>query len=97
VSLLLHSLHKVLRGSAEAEPSAIGQTLEEEVTEQGNIEWVDKSGTVIRLKKRWDIPFRACRLYGGQQFDRLLAEFKAVSDHLELDVSDPTHSRRLTH
>lgn len=28
--------------------------------------------------------FRGCKLYGGQQMDRLLAEFRVIADHLYL-------------
>jgi hypothetical protein len=30
---------------------------------------------------------RDCKLYGGQQMDRLLAEFRTIADHLYLRVS----------
>ncbi len=34
--------------------------------------------------EEWGIPYWDSKLYGGQQFERLLAEFKAVADHLKL-------------
>jgi len=64
-------------------PAQNGQTLGEEKKEAG--EWYDNNGEPIQVNYRdWNIPYAETRIYGGQQFERLLAEFRAVADHIEM-------------
>lgn len=42
-------------------------------------EWSDENGDVIKLKSSKNIPYADTRIYGGQQFERLLAEFKEIA------------------
>jgi len=50
---------------------------------------VDLYNRVIRFEaEEWNIPYWDNKLYGGQQFERLLAEYKAVSEHT--DISEVT-------
>ncbi|KAL6079742.1 hypothetical protein QOT17_000857 [Balamuthia mandrillaris] len=88
IALMKQGLEKVLTGSCEAMAAVSGQTRDEEVEgdhcEGPSLEWVRKNGAVVKVKPRWEVPFLECRLYGGQQFERLLAEFKAVVAHTRL-------------
>lgn len=44
---------------------------------------MDANGNPIRFNPaEWHIPNWDTKLYGGQQFERLLAEFKAVTEHV---------------
>lgn len=70
------------QGTSEGHPGVNGQTLDEEKSQQAEGEWLDYSNRPIRFKPDdWQIPYWDARLYGGQQFERLLAEFKAVTEH----------------
>lgn len=43
-------------------------------------DWVDLYNQPTRFEpEEWKIPYWDNKLYGGQQFERLLAEFKAVA------------------
>jgi hypothetical protein len=45
-------------------------------------DWRDADFQPIRFDPvEWKIPHANSKLYGGQQFERLLAEFKAVVEH----------------
>lgn len=51
----------------------------------GDGDWVDLYNRVIRFEpEEWAIPYWDNKLYGGQQFERLLAEYRAVADHTEI-------------
>ena len=46
---------------------------------------MDAHNKLIRFdSEEWQIPYWESKLYGGQQFERLLAEFKAVAEHQKL-------------
>jgi hypothetical protein len=52
-----------------------------DISETGD--WRNVEHTPIRFDpSEWKIPHANSKLYGGQQFERLLAEFKAVVDHI---------------
>src|SRR5690348_9649423 len=52
---------------------------------KGDGDWVDLYNRVIRFEpEEWNIPYWDNKLYGGQQFERLLAEYRAVSEHTEI-------------
>eukprot|EP01112_Ceratiomyxa_fruticulosa_P007636 TRINITY_DN1984_c0_g3_i2.p1 TRINITY_DN1984_c0_g3~~TRINITY_DN1984_c0_g3_i2.p1 ORF type:complete len:781 (-),score=209.36 TRINITY_DN1984_c0_g3_i2:158-2500(-) len=81
----LQVIEQLLEGTSEGNPTVNGQTLEEEKSQQGDADWVDLYNRAIRFDPEdWGIPYWNCKVYGGQQFERLLHEFKAVSDHTEI-------------
>jgi hypothetical protein len=85
VTDFLQLIERLLAGTAEGNPTVTGQTLGEEKSSQGDVEWVDSFNHIIPVDaEKWSIPFWSSKLYGGQQFERLLAEFKSVSDHTEI-------------
>lgn len=46
----------------------------------GDGDWVDLYNRVIRFEpEEWNIPYWDNKLYGGQQFERLLSEYSAVA------------------
>lgn len=78
----LSSTERLITGTLDGNPAQNGQTLQEEKAELG--EWFDYKGQVINVPVS-DLPYADTRIYGGQQFERLLAEFKAVANGLEMD------------
>jgi len=77
----LQIVDKLIAGTSEGNPLVNGQSLEEEKNSQSDGDWVDLYNRVIRFEpEEWSIPYWDNKLYGGQQFERLLAEYKAVSD-----------------
>jgi len=79
--LLIESL---IVGTAEGNPAINGQTLQEEHLSCGEGEWLDSQFNVIKvLPKEWELTHWDSKLYGGQQFERLLFEFKLVSEHAQ--------------
>ncbi|KAL6080673.1 Dynamin family protein (Fragment), variant 3 [Balamuthia mandrillaris] len=75
----LHVLSKLISGSAEALPSINGETSFDEQAVVG--EWVNGKKEVIEVEESWGVSYLTNKLYGGQQFERLLSEFVAVCDH----------------
>jgi len=81
----LQDLEKLITGTLEGYPAQNGQTLEEEKYHEDTGNWLDANNRPIRFNPQdWNIPYWDSKLYGGQQFERLLAEFKAVADHTQL-------------
>eukprot|EP01090_Pellita_catalonica_P011899 TRINITY_DN2465_c0_g2_i2.p1 TRINITY_DN2465_c0_g2~~TRINITY_DN2465_c0_g2_i2.p1 ORF type:complete len:784 (-),score=142.81 TRINITY_DN2465_c0_g2_i2:1639-3990(-) len=81
----LQVVDSLLAGTSEGNPAVNGQTLEEEKAQSGDGDWVDSHNKVLKFDPEdWGIPYWESKLYGGQQFERLLAEFKAVADHMKL-------------
>ena len=78
----LSSTEKLIVGTLDGNPAQNGQTLQEEKQEVG--EWFDAKGRVLSVPED-QLPYADTRIYGGQQFERLLAEFKAVAAVLEMD------------
>eukprot|EP01099_Mayorella_cantabrigiensis_P001083 TRINITY_DN1446_c0_g1_i1.p1 TRINITY_DN1446_c0_g1~~TRINITY_DN1446_c0_g1_i1.p1 ORF type:complete len:362 (+),score=87.62 TRINITY_DN1446_c0_g1_i1:83-1168(+) len=71
-----------MKGSLDGNPAQNGQTLAEEKEAKGVATWVDDNYEPIQFEpQEWHIPYWDTRLYGRQQFERVLAEFKAVADH----------------
>lgn len=67
-------------------PQQSGQTLSEEVQEAG--EWLDSEGKKLDVNyNQMQLPHKNVRVYGVQQFERLLAEFKAVVELQTLPAS----------
>lgn len=85
----LQNVDRLIAGTSEGLPLINGQTLEEEKYSQGDFEWVDSyNHSILFDAEKWHIPYWKSKVYGGQQFERLLAEFKAVCDRAEIsDVS----------
>ncbi len=86
----LQIVEKLIAGTSEGNPLINGQTLDEEKLYAG--EWVDSNSSAIEVPyEEYKIPYFNSRLYGGVQFERALAEFKAVVEHLsipELSLDD---------
>lgn len=63
-------------------------------------EWFDGDGEVIQVDYQgWKIANWDTKLYGGHQFERLLAEFKAIANHLtvqDLTIDDIATSSGLS-
>jgi hypothetical protein len=83
---LNNSIEKILTGSIEANPLQSGQTLSEEVQEAG--EWLDEESKKLDVDyNAMQLPHKNVRVYGAQQFERLLAEFKAVVELQTLNTT----------
>jgi len=81
----LQIVEQLLLGTSEGHPAINGQTLEEEKTQQSEGDWLDANNRPIRFQaSEWAIQYWDAKLYGGQQFERLLSEFKAVCEHTEI-------------
>lgn len=81
-------VRSLVAGSAAGLPSLNGQTTPEERAACGTGgEWADSEGRAIEVRyDEWAVPHWQSRVYGGQQFERLLAEFAAVCSHVTIDV-----------
>jgi len=86
--LYLKTLQGLLHGTIDGTPAVNGQSLEQEKTMCGiDGEWADGNGYPI-ASSGTDIPMQDNRLYGGQQFERLLSEFRIVAEHIPVpDIS----------
>ncbi|XP_049850363.1 dynamin-like protein A [Schistocerca gregaria] len=83
----LQAVDQLIVGTSEGIPGVNGQTLEEEKAALGDFEWIDAYNHIVHLDPvAQSIPFRNAHVYGGQQFERLLNEFKAVCD--QIDISE---------
>jgi len=77
-------IENLIMGTAEGNPAINGQTLQEEHFSCGEGEWLDHQFNVIKvLPTEWGLIYWDLKLYGGQQFERLLSEFKLVSEHAQ--------------
>jgi len=91
--LYLKTLQGLLHGTIDGTPAVNGQSLEQEKTMCGiDGEWVDGNGCPISSTEgNVEVPMQDNRLYGGQQFERLLTEFRLVAEHIpvpEFSVDD---------
>lgn len=75
----LHAVSRLIVGTSEGLPALYGETTEEERLSQGD--WLDAKKNSIKVKRKWPLPYLDLKLYGGQQFERLLTEFKMVVEH----------------
>jgi len=81
----LQVIERLIAGTSEGNPAVNGQSLDEEKNAHGDGDWVDLYNRVIRFEpEEWNIPYWDNKLYGGQQFERLLSEYRAVSEHTEI-------------
>ena len=97
-TLFLQTVHALLRGTADANPALNGETLDQEKDACGiDGQWVTANGEPLPLRDNDgdndgdgdSVPLWDNRLYGTQQFERLLAEFRLVGEHLRIPtVSD---------
>eukprot|EP01112_Ceratiomyxa_fruticulosa_P015981 TRINITY_DN4787_c0_g1_i1.p1 TRINITY_DN4787_c0_g1~~TRINITY_DN4787_c0_g1_i1.p1 ORF type:complete len:740 (-),score=173.13 TRINITY_DN4787_c0_g1_i1:40-2259(-) len=86
----LQSIEKLIVGTLEGNPAQNGQTLLEEKAQEDAGEWYDGSHRMIKFDPQsWGIPNFDSKLYGGQQFERLLAEFKLVAEHTIIESVTP--------
>ncbi|EGC39597.1 hypothetical protein DICPUDRAFT_93566 [Dictyostelium purpureum] len=83
----IQCIEKLVTRTLEGNPSLNGQTLEEEKSQDETGDWYDHNGRQIILndEKSASVPFSDNKLYGGQQFERLLSEFKCITEVIELD------------
>jgi hypothetical protein len=82
----LHAVSRLIVGTSEGMPSLYGSTAEDERHMLG--EWIDSSKEIIKVKRKWKLPYLDIKLYGGQQFERLLSEFKMVRFPLSPSLLD---------
>jgi len=87
----LQTIQALLRGCAEGNPAVNGETLDQEKSDCGmDSQWVNNEGQPVSVDQdSWDVPMWDIKLFGTQQFERLLAEFRLVSQHLVVSsISD---------
>jgi len=80
----LQTVQALLRGCAEGNPAVNGETLDQEKANCGaDSLWINNEGQPVAVDSdTWDVPMWDVKLFGTQQFERLLAEFRLVSQHL---------------
>lgn len=80
----LQTIRALLRGCAEGNAAVNGETLDQEKSGCGmDSQWVNSEGQPVSVdQESWDVPMWDIKLFGTQQFERLLAEFRLVSQHL---------------
>jgi len=84
VTAFLLNITKLINGTLEGNPAQNGQTMQEEHEHEEAGMWVNANFEPIRPRvKKWGIQYHKSKLYGGQQFERLLSEFQAVMEHTE--------------
>jgi len=86
--LYLKTLRGLLHGTIDGTPAVNGQSLEQEKTMCGiDGQWVDGSGLPIATGTM-HVPMEDNRLFGGQQFERLLSEFRIMAEQIPVpDIS----------
>ena len=83
VMQFLQMIEKVISGTLAGNPGLNGQTMAQEHSDEHAGPWIDASHQVIAFDPdELGIANAEARLYGGQQFARLLAEFRAVAHTL---------------
>ena len=80
----LQNLEKLIKGTLEGIPNQNGQTLLDELDEEESGSWADVDYKSIKMDPEWNIPYAENKLYGKQQFERLLSQFHAVAEHVEM-------------
>eukprot|EP01097_Dermamoeba_algensis_P006154 TRINITY_DN3872_c0_g1_i1.p1 TRINITY_DN3872_c0_g1~~TRINITY_DN3872_c0_g1_i1.p1 ORF type:complete len:852 (-),score=275.34 TRINITY_DN3872_c0_g1_i1:101-2656(-) len=74
----LNDLNELVNGNCIGDPNANGSTLQEEKAYQDNGEWIDETGSPIIFESS-QIPYANCKVFGSQQFERLICEFQLVA------------------
>jgi len=79
-SRYIQTAQNILVGTSRGNPSVNGETRKEEMDDQYFVssEWNVQA----------DIPFETTRLYGGQQFERVFAEYRAIYQGLKVDLKN---------
>lgn len=79
VMSFLQTVEKLVSGTLAGNPGQNGETLAQEHADENAGPWMDCNHQVINFDPDdLDIPNADARLYGGQQFARLLKEFRAI-------------------
>ncbi|PRP78525.1 hypothetical protein PROFUN_13582 [Planoprotostelium fungivorum] len=87
VITFLQTVERLIEGTSEGNPGVNGQTLDEEKFSLGDGDWLDHSNRPIRFDPAsYNILYWDNKLYGGQQFERLLSEFKGVAEHIQISA-----------
>lgn len=73
----LQTIERLCVGTLEGVPTINGQTSVEERAACG-IDWRNADFKTISVDKKWSVNGADAKLYGGQQFERLLSEFRAL-------------------
>jgi len=87
----LQTIQALLRGCAEGNPAVNGETLDQEKSGCGvDSQWVNSEGQPVSTDADpWEVPMWDVKLFGTQQFERLLTEFRMMSQHLVIpSISD---------
>ncbi len=80
VMSFLQMVEKLVSGTLAGNPGQNGQTMAEEHADESAGPWLDSNHQVISFDAdELNIANAEARLYGGQQFARLLSEFRAVA------------------
>lgn len=79
----LQVIDRLITGSSEGNPNVNGQTLEEERESLGLGEWKSSDNDDIPIFTG-KVPYHDARVYGGQQFKRLLAAFAEVAQATQI-------------
>lgn len=87
-SRLTAAFDRLVDGTVDGNARVNGQTRAEELDDVGDLAWVDGQGAVLDVPAAEVLAFEDVRLYGGQQFDRLLSEFRSVARNLDIDADE---------
>lgn len=91
VMSFLQTIEKLVSGTLAGNPGLNGQTLMQELADEHAGPWMDANHQVIVFDPSdLDIPNAEARLYGGQQFARLLSEFRAVANTITVGDISPS-------
>ena len=82
----LQVIDQLITGSSEGNPNVNGQTLDEEKQALGLGEWKSADNSPITTFPD-SIPYHDARIYGGQQFKRLLSSFGQVVSGTQMSES----------
>lgn len=87
----LQCISSLLGGTAEGNAILSGETLEEEKKAHGDGAWRASNNLPLPIKDSdLNVPLAGSKLYGGQQLERLLTEFMAVSNRTE--IAEPSQA-----
>ena len=91
VMSFLQTVEKLVSGSLAGNPGLNGQTLAQELADEYAGPWMDSNHQVIVFDaEELEIPNADACLYGGQQFSRLLSEFRAVAKTISIGDISPS-------
>jgi GTP-binding protein EngB required for normal cell division len=91
VMSFLQTVEKLVSGTLAGNPGLNGQTLAQELADEYAGPWMDSNHQVLVFDaEELEIPNADARLYGGQQFSRLLSEFRAVAKTISIGSISPS-------